>query len=154
MCPRAARSSSTVRPRATRSSSRKSCATSWKKASRCGKTVTTPSPTPVTPRLASPKASATSSVNGSRGCRPSATDRADLAKAVEYGELAAQRATSVYAYAEAASHLERCLAVQEILDPDDKAKRCSLLLRLGEAMIPSGEPLRAAEGAISEAYEI
>ena len=43
--------------------------------------------------------------------------------------------TGVYAYGEAASHLERCLAVQEVLDPDDKAKRCDLLLALGEALI-------------------
>ena len=63
---------------------------------------------------------------------------------MEYGELAAQRAMTVFAYGEAASHLERCLAVQEVLDPDDKVKRCDLLLASGGA--DSGrEPLRAAD---------
>ena len=45
------------------------------------------------------------------------TDRDDLAKAVRYGELAAQRALAVYAYGEAARHLEQALDVQEVLDP-------------------------------------
>jgi hypothetical protein len=59
------------------------------------------------------------------------SDPADLAKAVEYGELAAQRAMSVYAYGEAERHLEHALKVQEVLDPDDKGKRCDLLSALG-----------------------
>ena len=70
------------------------------------------------------------------------TDRADLEKALHYSELAAQRAMSVFAYGEAERHLEQALKVQEVLDPDDKAKRCDLLLALGEALIPSGEPQR------------
>jgi hypothetical protein len=74
------------------------------------------------------------------------TDHADLAKAVEYGELAAQRAMSVYAYAEAASHLERCLAVQVVLDPEDKAKKCHLFLAFGCALMPAGQ----AEQVLSE----
>jgi tetratricopeptide (TPR) repeat protein len=82
------------------------------------------------------------------------TDRADLAKAVEYGEQAAQRAMSVYAYAEAASHLERCLAVQEVLDPYDKSKRCDLLLALGEALMPAGEPLRVGREIALEAFQL
>jgi hypothetical protein len=82
------------------------------------------------------------------------TDPADLAKAVEYGELAAQRAMAVYAYAEAASHLERCLAVQEVLDPDDRAKKCALLLAFGEALIPAGEPLRAVDQVAEEAFSL
>jgi hypothetical protein len=48
------------------------------------------------------------------------SDPSDLAKAVEYGEMAARRATAVYAYWEGAGHLERCLQVQEVLDPDDR----------------------------------
>ena len=65
---------------------------------------------------------------------------------MRYGELAAQRALSVYAYGEAVRHLEQALEVQEVLDPDDKAKRCDLLLALGEALLPAGEPLRALRG--------
>ncbi len=73
------------------------------------------------------------------------TDPADLAKAVRYGELAARRALAVYAYGEAARLLESTLEVQEVLEPDDRAKRCDLLLALGEALGPAGDPLRAAE---------
>jgi hypothetical protein len=42
------------------------------------------------------------------------TDPADLKKAVEYGEMAAQRATDVYAYGEAVRLLEQALKVQEV----------------------------------------
>ena len=82
------------------------------------------------------------------------TDRDDLAKAVRYGELAAQRALAVYAYGEAVRHLEQALEVQEVLDPDDKAKRCDLLLALGEALLPAGEPTRAVDEVAPEALEL
>jgi serine/threonine protein kinase len=86
------------------------------------------------------------------------TRRQDLRKAVRYGELAAQRAMSVYAYGEAERHLQQTLKVQEVLDPDDKAKRCDLLLALGETMLPAAGPARvvgaAAEPAFALANEI
>jgi tetratricopeptide (TPR) repeat protein len=63
------------------------------------------------------------------------TDSADLKKAVEYAEMAARRATEVYAYGEAVRLLEQALKVQEVLDPDNKAKRCDLLLALGDALL-------------------
>jgi DNA-binding CsgD family transcriptional regulator len=66
------------------------------------------------------------------------SDAADLAKAVSYGELAARRAMEVFAYGEAARQLERALAVQDLVDPDDRVKRCDLLLALGEALFPAG----------------
>ena len=50
------------------------------------------------------------------------TDPADLKKAVKYGEMAAKRATDVYAYGEAVRLLDQALKVQKVLDPDDKAK--------------------------------
>jgi tetratricopeptide (TPR) repeat protein len=59
------------------------------------------------------------------------SDRADLEKAVSYGEMAAGRATDVYSYAEAVRLLEQALKVQEVLDPEEKPKRCDLLLALG-----------------------
>jgi tetratricopeptide (TPR) repeat protein len=62
------------------------------------------------------------------------SDAADLTKAVSYGEMAAKRATDVYAYGEAVRLLEQALKVQEILDPEDKAKRCDLLLALCETL--------------------
>ena len=58
---------------------------------------------------------------------------ADLEKAIGYGELAAKRATDVYSFGEAVRLLEQALEVQEILDPEDKVKRCDLLLALGWA---------------------
>jgi len=82
------------------------------------------------------------------------TDAADLAKAVAYGETAAQRATSVFDYGEAARLLERAIDVQEVLGPDDKAKRCDLLLTLGEALMPAGEPQRAAGEVAEEAFTL
>src|SRR3972149_5302864 len=65
--------------------------------------------------------------------------------------MAAHRAVAVYAYREAVGHLERCLRVQEVLDPDDKARRCDLLLALGEALRPAGEAQRALDTAAAEA---
>jgi len=80
------------------------------------------------------------------------TDPADLGKAVHYSELAAHHASAVYAYSEAARLLEQALEVQEILDSDDKAKRCDLLLALGDALMSAGEPLRVAEEVMQEAF--
>jgi tetratricopeptide (TPR) repeat protein len=61
------------------------------------------------------------------------SDRADLEKAVSYGEMAAGRASDVYSYGEVVRLLEQALRVQEVLDPEDKPKRCDLLLELGWA---------------------
>jgi serine/threonine protein kinase/tetratricopeptide (TPR) repeat protein/ribosomal protein L40E len=67
------------------------------------------------------------------------TDPADLAKAVSYAEMAAKKATDVYAYGEAVRLLEQALKVQDVLDPEDKARRCDLLLALGDALVLAGE---------------
>jgi hypothetical protein len=61
------------------------------------------------------------------------SDSADLEKSISYGQMAAKRATAVYAFGEAVRLLEQALEVQEILDPEDKARRCDLLLELGRA---------------------
>jgi tetratricopeptide (TPR) repeat protein len=61
------------------------------------------------------------------------SDRADLEKAVSYGEMAARRATDVYSYGEAVRLLEQALKVEEVLDPEEKLKRCDLFLALGWA---------------------
>ncbi len=82
------------------------------------------------------------------------TDPADLAKAVEYGQLAARRAMSVYAYGEAVRLLEGALVVQEVLEPGEREKRCDLLLALGDALIPAGEPLRAGQTVAEEAFQL
>jgi tetratricopeptide (TPR) repeat protein len=61
---------------------------------------------------------------------------------------------SVYAYAEAVHVIEQAMAVQEILDPDDKQRRCDLLLELADALMPAGEALRAAEVVAEEAFSL
>jgi tetratricopeptide (TPR) repeat protein len=61
------------------------------------------------------------------------SDSADLEKSISYGQMAAKRASAVYAFGEAVRLLEQALEVQQILDPEDKAKRCDLLLELGRA---------------------
>jgi serine/threonine protein kinase/tetratricopeptide (TPR) repeat protein len=70
------------------------------------------------------------------------TEPVDLAKAVSYGEMAAKRALTVYAYGEAMRLLAQAIQAQEVLDPDDKARSCDLLLALGEARSLGGEPRR------------
>lgn len=82
------------------------------------------------------------------------SDPADLVKAVDYGQMAAERSITVYAYGEAARLLAQCLEVQEVLDLDDKTRRCDLLLALGEALMPAGEPKRVFESIAQRAFEL
>jgi hypothetical protein len=82
------------------------------------------------------------------------TDRADLAKAVEYSELAAKRAMSVFDYGEAVRLLKKAVDVQEVLDFDDGLKYCDLLLHLAEALMPAGQPLEAVEAQAEKAFQI
>ena len=80
------------------------------------------------------------------------TEREDLEKALSYDEMAAERAMSVYAYGEAVRLLKQALQVQEVLDPDDKAKQCDLLLALGEALMPAGDSLSVYEDVLPDAF--
>jgi hypothetical protein len=82
------------------------------------------------------------------------SDPEGLAKAVDYGEMAARRALSVFDYGEAARLLDRTIDVQEVLDPDDKSKRCDLFLDLGEALMPAGEPQRVFQSVAEEAFAL
>jgi tetratricopeptide (TPR) repeat protein len=82
------------------------------------------------------------------------SDPADLKKAVEYGEMAAKRATNVYAYGEAVRLLEQALRVQEVLDPEDKARRCDLLLALGDALLLAGEHQRVVSTEAPQAFSL
>jgi tetratricopeptide (TPR) repeat protein len=82
------------------------------------------------------------------------SDTADLEKAVSYGEMAARRATDVYAWGEAVTLLEQALKVQEILDPEDKKKRCGLLLILGDILRDAGQPQRALDKELPEAFSL
>ena len=82
------------------------------------------------------------------------TEHSDLEKALRYGEMAAERAMSVYAYGEAVRLLEQALQVQEVLDPDDKTRRCDLLLALGKAVIPAGQLMGVPETLAPEALDL
>ena len=82
------------------------------------------------------------------------SDDIGLGKALKYGEMAAERAMSVYAYGEAARLLEQALDVQEVLDPDDRAMRCDLLLSLGGALLPAGETRRVMDAVAPEAFTL
>jgi DNA-binding CsgD family transcriptional regulator len=75
------------------------------------------------------------------------TDTADLTKAVAYGEMAADQAMCVYASGQAEHLLHQALLAQEVLDPDDTTKRCKLLLKLGESLLPQEQPGRVVEVA-------
>jgi len=82
------------------------------------------------------------------------TDADDLAKAVRYGELAAERAMGVYAYAEAARLLEGALQAQEVLDPGDRSRRCDVLLALCTALNFSDQPGRVRDELAVEALRL
>jgi hypothetical protein len=82
------------------------------------------------------------------------TEAPDLEKALHYSELAAQRAMSVFAYSQAERHLQQALRTLEELNPDDRAKRCQLLLALGEAMLPLEDPQRVADTVAREAFTL
>jgi tetratricopeptide (TPR) repeat protein len=82
------------------------------------------------------------------------SDSADLKKAVSYGEMAAKRAVEVYAWGEAVRLLEQTIKVQEILDTDDKGKRCDLLLELADSLLLNGEPRRALDNELTEAFSL
>jgi len=75
------------------------------------------------------------------------TDAADLAKAVAYGEMAADQAMSVYASGQAEHLLRQALLAQDVLDPDDVTKRCDLLSKLAEALLPQEQPGRVVDTA-------
>jgi hypothetical protein len=70
------------------------------------------------------------------------TDRADLAKAIHYHRLAAQRATSMFAYMEAASHLERRLDILDVLEPADRREQLETLLALCAVLLDGSAPRR------------
>ena len=82
------------------------------------------------------------------------TDPGDLIKAVEYGKMAAKRASSVYAYGEAARLLEQALKVQRIIDPDDKANICDLLLELSSVSWFTGGHRHSLDEELPEAFAL
>jgi tetratricopeptide (TPR) repeat protein len=82
------------------------------------------------------------------------TDSTGLAKAVSYGEMGAKRATEVYAYGEAVRLLEQALKTQDVLDTEDKARKCDLLLALGDALLLAGEHQRVVSTEAPQALAL
>jgi DNA-binding CsgD family transcriptional regulator len=82
------------------------------------------------------------------------SETSDLSKAVDYATLAAARAVEVFAYGEAARQLERALALQDLVDPNDQVRRCDLLLKLGEALHPAGEYERVIKQVAPDALAL
>ena len=62
----------------------------------------------------------------------------DVGKAVRYAERAAERATGLLAYEEAANHYERALTALEAVEPVDERRQAELLVWLGTAQYQSG----------------
>ncbi|MEE8518001.1 MAG: AAA family ATPase [Dehalococcoidia bacterium] len=82
------------------------------------------------------------------------TDIADLNKAMVYSEMAARGSMEAYAYGDAARLLEQALKIYGVVAPDDKAKRCDLLIDLGSALMPAGNPQRVFEVLAPEAFAL
>jgi len=82
------------------------------------------------------------------------TDPADLGRALHYAEAAAERALAVYAYGDAARELDRALKLQEVLAPEDDAKRLELLLRLGNVLLGANEAERVFQEVADQAFRI
>jgi class 3 adenylate cyclase len=62
----------------------------------------------------------------------------DVEKAVGYAERAAERATELLAYEEAANHYERALTALEAVEPVDELRQAKLLVAVGMAQFQSG----------------
>jgi class 3 adenylate cyclase len=78
----------------------------------------------------------------------------NLEKTYHYLKLSSDKALTVYAYGEAVKLQEQALQVQEVLEPEDKGKRCDLLLALGDALIMAGEPRRVVDMVAPEAWSL
>jgi DNA-binding NarL/FixJ family response regulator len=69
----------------------------------------------------------------------------DPRKAADYAQRAADHADQLFAYEEAARYCRLALQALEAKGADDPARRCRLLITLGQALVKTGENLQAAE---------
>jgi ATP/maltotriose-dependent transcriptional regulator MalT len=74
-------------------------------------------------------------------------------KAVGYASEAAERALRQFAYAEAVRLLSQALEHLALVAPDDRDRRCDLLLELGSAQVRLGRVSRAADTFVA-AFEL
>src|SRR5262249_6157707 len=82
------------------------------------------------------------------------SDPAELAGAIALDQRAAEEAMRVYAYGEAARHLERGLQVESVLDVRQPLQRCDLLLAMGETMLAMEQAPRRIMAMAGEAYQL
>jgi DNA-binding CsgD family transcriptional regulator len=82
------------------------------------------------------------------------SDPGELEKAIAYSENAADHATALYAWTEAARLLERALGLLTLASPEGKIRRCDLLLRLCDALLAADQPRRVFSEVAEEAYAI
>jgi DNA-binding CsgD family transcriptional regulator len=82
------------------------------------------------------------------------SDTGDLSKALQYARVAARHASDVFAYGEGARQLERALQMLELVDPEDDASRCDLLLDLAEELSLAGDAARSIADVAPEALRI
>jgi hypothetical protein len=78
----------------------------------------------------------------------------DLRLAVAYGELAAGRAASVYAFGEAARLVEQAIQVQEIVEPADAETLYRLMLTLSACLLAAGETERVINETMKRGLEL
>jgi DNA-binding SARP family transcriptional activator/tetratricopeptide (TPR) repeat protein len=71
-------------------------------------------------------------------------DEEDAEEAITYALRAAEQATTMLAHEEAAEHYARALDVQRRFQPEAAARRCELLVALGEARVRGGERAQAS----------
>jgi DNA-binding SARP family transcriptional activator len=74
-----------------------------------------------------------------------AAGQQDAEKAIQYARRAAEQATKMLAHEEAAEHYARALEVLSQFEPEATAKRCELLLLLGQSRVRAGERALAWE---------
>ena len=78
----------------------------------------------------------------------------DLARAIEFGSLAALSAFEATAYEESAAHYRRTLLLVERQVSDDPLQRGRLHLKLGDALHGSNAPLEAVRTQYAQAAEL
>lgn len=82
------------------------------------------------------------------------SDSVALTRAITFDSRAADQAIRVYAYGEAARHLERALQVETVLEVRQPWKRCDLLLALGDAMLGMDQSPGHITAIAEEAFEL
>ncbi len=78
----------------------------------------------------------------------------DLARAVAYGQMAAAKAASVYAFGEASRLLTQAIEVAEMVAPDDALKLYELWMLLSACLLPAGEAERVLTETAKRATEL